>query len=396
MARSVAEHHVRLVAETAQYEAQMKGAANSTQRLGVEQRKAAAASYYGSKAASRFGVVAQSAGYQIQDFAVQVAGGQNAMVAFSQQGSQLLGVFGAGGAIAGAVLSVGVLAARLFDTSQNAKDAAKEVDALADSYRQLSQARKDAFLARSDQLTNQVSLETDIERMRKREKALNDERERGQRLLFEATQMETGSIKYIFPTADARKQYEDALKTRGNVTAGEFGGQAFGRRSLGDFAENLILSSSEEINKIEKERIALEEKLRVIKEANFQKDRENENELMDINVKRIGAEITAEFNAAKKADEVAKWRAKKAKERQDQDVNDALNNFFSGMGESARTIAGLQNRIPQSLQMNTGASALGGVTGSGSATQIIDIQKGILEGIRTLVRMEQMASTGYN
>jgi hypothetical protein len=36
----------------------------------------------------------QQAGYQIQDFIVQVQGGQSALVAFSQQGSQLAGAFG--------------------------------------------------------------------------------------------------------------------------------------------------------------------------------------------------------------------------------------------------------------------------------------------------------------
>jgi hypothetical protein len=46
----------------------------------------------------------QQAGYQIQDFIVQVQGGQSALVAFSQQGSQLAGAFGPGGAVVGALL----------------------------------------------------------------------------------------------------------------------------------------------------------------------------------------------------------------------------------------------------------------------------------------------------
>lgn len=48
-------------------------------------------------------------GYQIQDFIVQVQGGQSALVALSQQGSQLLGVFGSGGAVAGALLTIGTV-----------------------------------------------------------------------------------------------------------------------------------------------------------------------------------------------------------------------------------------------------------------------------------------------
>jgi hypothetical protein len=56
--------------------------------------------------ARRFGLFAQQAGYQVQDFSVQVSAGQNALVAFAQQGSQLLGVFGIWGALAGAGLAI--------------------------------------------------------------------------------------------------------------------------------------------------------------------------------------------------------------------------------------------------------------------------------------------------
>ena len=51
-------------------------------------------------------VIAQQAGYQIGDLAVQIQGGTNAAVAFGQQGSQLLGFFGPMGALAGAALAI--------------------------------------------------------------------------------------------------------------------------------------------------------------------------------------------------------------------------------------------------------------------------------------------------
>lgn len=54
------------------------------------------------------------AGFQIQDFTVQVGAGTSALTALSQQGSQLLGVFGPGGAIAGALLAIGAIAAKMF------------------------------------------------------------------------------------------------------------------------------------------------------------------------------------------------------------------------------------------------------------------------------------------
>ena len=76
-------------------------------------------------------MVFQQAGYQIGDFAVQVQGGQSAMVALSQQGSQMLGVFGAYGAIAGAALAITApLVGSLFRQSDAAEELEGTTDAL--------------------------------------------------------------------------------------------------------------------------------------------------------------------------------------------------------------------------------------------------------------------------
>lgn len=62
----------------------------------------------------RFGSVGlQQVGYQVGDFAVQVQGGTNALVALGQQGSQLLGILGPMGAIAGAALAIWTAIARV-------------------------------------------------------------------------------------------------------------------------------------------------------------------------------------------------------------------------------------------------------------------------------------------
>jgi Fe2+ or Zn2+ uptake regulation protein len=71
----------------------------------------------------RFGAVGmQQVGYQVQDFAVQVQGGTSAMVALGQQGSQLLGIFGPYGAIAGMILAIGTGLAGAFMAAKNAGD----------------------------------------------------------------------------------------------------------------------------------------------------------------------------------------------------------------------------------------------------------------------------------
>ncbi|MEF8948320.1 tail protein (tape measure) [Escherichia coli] len=78
-----------------------------------------AASETGSSGHGNWKSSMQQAGYQVQDFIVQVQGGQSALVAFSQQGSQLAGAFGPGGAVLGAVLALSTVIAGALITSLN-------------------------------------------------------------------------------------------------------------------------------------------------------------------------------------------------------------------------------------------------------------------------------------
>lgn len=74
------------------------------------------------RAASRpnFGQIAGQAGFQVQDFATQVAMGQNAMVAFGTQFAQFAGMFGVGGAIAGAAVTLGLIGVQFLNLGQQA------------------------------------------------------------------------------------------------------------------------------------------------------------------------------------------------------------------------------------------------------------------------------------
>ncbi|MBT1874427.1 tail protein (tape measure) [Enterobacter hormaechei subsp. xiangfangensis] len=84
----------------------------------------------GAKGTGNWKTSMQQAGYQVQDFIVQVQGGQSALVAFSQQGSQLAGAFGPGGAVIGAIIALGSIIAGTLITSlnggKNAMDALKD------------------------------------------------------------------------------------------------------------------------------------------------------------------------------------------------------------------------------------------------------------------------------
>ncbi|HCI5633347.1 TPA: tail protein (tape measure) [Klebsiella variicola subsp. variicola] len=116
----------------------------------------------------------QQAGYQVQDFIIQVQGGQSALVAFAQQGSQLAGAFGPGGAIVGSVIALSSVLAGVLITSLNGgknamdalKDAAEAMDkvitisqngvaALSDKYANLARTNAEAATI----LRNQAMIE---------------------------------------------------------------------------------------------------------------------------------------------------------------------------------------------------------------------------------------------
>lgn len=104
------------------------------QQAGTAAQQFAAVNDNAARGSRNFGQVIGQAGFQVQDFFVQVQGGTSALTAFSQQGSQLLGIFGPAGAIAGAILAVGALAAGLL-TGASATDRFKQaMEAAGETY----------------------------------------------------------------------------------------------------------------------------------------------------------------------------------------------------------------------------------------------------------------------
>jgi len=83
--------------------------------------------YRATQKTKRFASVGlQQAGYQVNDFIVQVASGQNALVAFGQQGSQFAGIFGTGGAVVGAIIAgiaaLGNLAYQMYNAEESVEE----------------------------------------------------------------------------------------------------------------------------------------------------------------------------------------------------------------------------------------------------------------------------------
>ena len=95
--------------------------------------------------------VAGQLGFQVQDIAVQLQSGTNAMIVFGQQGSQIAGAFGPGGAILGAVIAVGaavgtMLVASFSNGSQSAKDLKAEIDGLTENFEALGEAARAVYI----------------------------------------------------------------------------------------------------------------------------------------------------------------------------------------------------------------------------------------------------------
>ena len=95
--------------------------------------------------------IAGQLGFQVQDIAVQLQSGTNAMIVFGQQGSQIAGAFGPGGAIVGAVIAVGAaigtaLVAHFGNGTQSAKDLRTEIEELTEDFDKLGDAARTVYI----------------------------------------------------------------------------------------------------------------------------------------------------------------------------------------------------------------------------------------------------------
>lgn len=136
---------------------QYRRAAMGSEMFEVAQQRASIMS-------GRMGNSIQQAGYQVGDFAVQIASGQSPLRAFIQQGTQLISMFGPYGALAGAALAIGGALYTAFATdpidkaedkvksfSDEIKDADKDVKALGLSLQTLQEKQLGTFRGPEEQ-----------------------------------------------------------------------------------------------------------------------------------------------------------------------------------------------------------------------------------------------------
>lgn len=128
-------------------------AIQTTRQLREEEAKRAAQLNALAAAAGTAGVSSRTMGariqntaFQVQDLGVQLAAGTSAATAFAQQLPQLLGGFGAGGAIAGGVVALGALAYKLSTAAANTEEAKIALEKYNEQLDELIAKKADEFV----------------------------------------------------------------------------------------------------------------------------------------------------------------------------------------------------------------------------------------------------------
>lgn len=143
---------VRVKTEGAEQSAkQLDALTQSSTKADTAVTKTGAAAEKAAPKMSGFGTKAQQAGYQIQDFVVQVQSGTSVFVAFGQQASQLAGALGPGGAVLGAVIALGAaVGGVLYKSMGNAKLSTEELEASSKQLDAVLQKNADGVYELSD------------------------------------------------------------------------------------------------------------------------------------------------------------------------------------------------------------------------------------------------------
>lgn len=173
--------------------------------------------------------VAQSAGYQLQDIAVQAQMGTNAFVILGQQGSQFASAFGPTGAVIGAVLAVGAAVGGVLFASFMA--ASKAVEELEENVKGLIKEYDQLTLAQQGIVDRGVGLVIDdLTKKHKEEQKAIDEKtaaikrlneENGKTVISSAVTMGTGGLSATQQetTIDNTKRLSDAERELGALLA---------------------------------------------------------------------------------------------------------------------------------------------------------------------------------
>jgi hypothetical protein len=173
---------------------------------------------------SKLGQTAGQLGLQIQDVAVQAQMGTNAVTILAQQGSQIAGIFGPGGAVAGALLAIAAVAGKVF------YDMAVASAVTGEAMEDMSEKLKDAFGAQAKKMIDDFNSSIDLqaskaELLRNAEQQLfeirNLRQEADSKLIKSQLALDEAAIKYLATTGQLVNEEEALLAVRQKAAAAE-------------------------------------------------------------------------------------------------------------------------------------------------------------------------------
>jgi len=333
-------------------------------------------------------------GYQIQDVAVQLQMGQNAMMVFAQQGSQVASWFGAGGAMFGALLAVGAGLATYFKNADKAANATKElkerINELGVEYKDLTAAQKE-FLITSQRAAIASEQQT--------QKALQEEMDQLKVAVDLYDKLTASTDPYVRAQASASIAWLDSAY---NIS--EAKERLVELQATLDTSEQAVISHKQEIDALNGSYMATEEGVKAYYDALLSgddKQRERAEQRRKAQQDEFGvfldnfaseiAAIDARTAAEKKAAEekIATEQMlydtfKGFDEKKAEDEKAALDRFFDNFAEETRMMEERNARIKQlnDAAMQSYGDMFGGIgkmmkEGSNAQKAAFAVQKGI-------------------
>lgn len=272
------------------------------------------------------GMYATQTGYQLQDFFVQVGAGQSVLTAFAQQGSQLAGMFGPGGAMFGAGLAIAAVLAKVLQIKSETKDA-KAFKGLVDAFKDIG-----------EQTTKLVDQRKDIEK-----ESIADIFDKEKEAIDRQT-------KAFMANIDAMKQRITAAGALDKITTAAALAAVDAKLATGQMKATAEKPNDPASQKAADERLAIEQKQAIERAA---KERELQR---SIELSKLSEEVA-------KAEEAKAKAEKEAAERQRQAAEESLK-------ASDAVIKWLQTRADLAKQLSDLSKEY-----LGSETKIFDFKK---------------------
>lgn len=356
------------------------------------------------KGFARFGLGMQQVGYQVQDFAVQIQSGTSALTALSQQGSQVLGFFGGFyGAVAGAALSVGILAYKLIDQAKGTEEAELKFKNLNDALKENIRLTREKILL-TDPSAKIGFLEEDANKSKAELAKAEAEQERRRLAVEKANKAMELQVSTGDADADAARAAAQFLRIMlenmglRKATLVTANAQVEANSTELEVAKEVVATSNELFSTKAEVLAATEKQLQADYMAFAQARKQNAMDEMNNEqkldyyldrmkfLKEIGQKESEEY-------ELAKRRSKELGTILLSDSGPKVVKDMSALYE--KTVQSLQASLKDSFSTQGSVLSSGLMAGAASPNQLIDISRQMLKALQNLVSLETTGVKGY-